>query len=93
MDCWCTPVMTAFATPVLTMFSSMDQDRGDKHNRSDRERRVLQLLVAGCSYKMIAAQMFIALDRVRSPIKKSDEKLHVNSKSEAVANALRFRIV
>jgi len=50
-------------------------------------------LVKGYSYKMIASEMFIAMDTVRSHIKKIYEKLHVNSKSEAVAKAFRYRIV
>jgi DNA-binding NarL/FixJ family response regulator len=87
------PMTASVATQVLKMFSSMNQQHGDKHNLSDRERQVLQLLVDGYSYKMIASEMFIALDTVRSHIKKIYEKLHVNSKSEAVAKAFRDRIV
>jgi DNA-binding CsgD family transcriptional regulator len=42
---------------------------------------------------MIAAEMFIAIDTVRSHIKKIYEKLQVNSKGEAVAKAFRNRIL
>jgi len=42
---------------------------------------------------MIAAEMFIAKETVRCHIKKIYEKLHVNSKSEAIAKAFRDRIV
>ena len=56
---------------------------------SEREKAVLQLLVNGYSYKMISAELFIAIDTVRSHIKKIYEKLHVNSKSEAVAKAFK----
>lgn len=41
---------------------------------------------------MIASEMFIAIDTVRSHIKKICEKLHVNSKSEAVAKAFKDKI-
>jgi DNA-binding NarL/FixJ family response regulator len=75
------------------MFSSMNNERGEDYNLSDREKGVLQLLVEGYSYKMIASEMFIAIDTVRSHIKKIYEKLHVNSKSEAVAKAFKDRIV
>ena len=86
--------MTAsVATQVLKMFSSMNNERGEDYNLSDREKQVLQLLVEGYSYKMIAGEMFIAIDTVRSHIKKIYEKLHVNSKSEAVAKAFKDRIV
>jgi DNA-binding CsgD family transcriptional regulator len=75
------------------MFSQINLPKSEEHNLSDREKQVLQLLVDGYSYKMIAANMFIAIDTVRSHIKKIYEKLHVNSKSEAVARAFRDRIL
>ncbi len=87
------PMTTSIATQVLKMFSSMNNEKGADYNLSDREKQVLQLLVEGYSYKMIAAEMFIAIDTVRSHIKKIYEKLHVNSKSEAVAKAFKDRIV
>jgi len=41
---------------------------------------------------MIANDLFVALDTVRSHIKKIYEKLHVHSKSEAVAKAFKDRL-
>lgn len=87
------PMTASVATQVLKMFSSMNSDKGEDYNLSDREKQVLQLLVDGYSYKMIAAEMFIAIDTVRSHIKKIYEKLHVNSKSEAVAKAFKDKLV
>lgn len=87
------PMTASIATQVLKMFSSMNNEKGEDYNLSDREKQVLQLLVDGFSYKMIAAEMFIAIDTVRSHIKKIYEKLHVNSKSEAVAKAFKDKIV
>jgi len=87
------PMTASVATQVLKMFSSMNSDKGEDYNLSDREKQVLQLLVDGYSYKMIAGEMFIAIDTVRSHIKKIYEKLHVNSKSEAVAKAFKDRLV
>ena len=45
------------------------------------------------SYKMIAESCFISLDTVRSHIKSIYEKLHVHSKGEAVAKAIRSKII
>lgn len=56
---------------------------------TEREQEVLDYLVKGCSYKMIAYSMFISIDTVRSHIKKIYTKLEVNSKSEAVIKVLR----
>jgi DNA-binding NarL/FixJ family response regulator len=88
------PMTASIATQVLKMFSQVNVDKqNEDYNLSDREKQVLQLLVDGYSYKMIASEMFIAIDTVRSHIKKIYEKLHVNSKSEAVAKAFKDRIV
>jgi DNA-binding NarL/FixJ family response regulator len=75
------------------MFSTIHADKGEQYNLSEREKEVLALLVNGYSYKMISAEMYIAIDTVRSHIKKIYEKLHVNSKSEAVAKAFKDKIV
>lgn len=87
------PMTASIATQVLKMFSQINAPQNEDYNLSDREKQVLQLLVDGYSYKMIASEMFISIDTVRSHIKKIYEKLHVNSKSEAVAKAFKDRIV
>jgi len=87
------PMTSSIATQVLKMFSETHTRISEDYDLSSREKEVLQHLVNGYSYKMIAAEMFIAVDTVRSHIKKIYEKLHVNSKSEAVAKAFRDNIV
>lgn len=87
------PMTSSIATQVLKMFSEMPQQTNNEYNLSDREKQVLQLLVNGYSYKMIANDMFIAIDTVRSHIKKIYEKLQVNSKSEAVAKAFKDKLL
>jgi DNA-binding NarL/FixJ family response regulator len=87
------PMSSSIATQVLRMFAEIHLPNNENYNLSDREKTVLQLLVNGYSYKMIAAEMFIAIDTVRSHIKKIYEKLQVNSKSEAVAKSIKNRIV
>jgi DNA-binding NarL/FixJ family response regulator len=86
------PMTSSIATQVLKMFTDVYRQKSDTFNLSDRERDVLKLLVKGYSYKMIADELFIAIDTVRSHIKKIYEKMHVNSKSEAVALAFRNNI-
>lgn len=87
------PMTSSIATQVLKMFSAINYEKGEDYNLSDREKEVLSLLVNGYSYKMVSAEMFIAIDTVRSHIKKIYEKLHVNSKSEAVAKAFKDKII
>jgi DNA-binding NarL/FixJ family response regulator len=87
------PMNASIATQVLKMFAGMQPSVSPDYALSQREKQVLQSLVDGNSYKMVAAEMFISIDTVRSHIRSIYEKLHVNSKSEAVAKALRDRIV
>lgn len=56
---------------------------------TDKEREVLQRLVEGDSYKLIAAHCHISMGTVRTHIVNLYQKLHVNSKSEAVAKAMK----
>lgn len=60
---------------------------------TNREKEVLKLLVEGLSYKLIADKAFISRETVHTHIKNIYEKLHVNSKSEAVAKAIKQRLV
>jgi DNA-binding NarL/FixJ family response regulator len=87
------PMTASIATQVLQMFAQLNGQQNDQYNLSEREKQVLQLLVNGYSYKMIAAEMYIAIDTVRSHIKKIYEKLQVNSKSEAVAKAFKDKLL
>ncbi len=58
-----------------------------------REKEVLSCLVNGLSYKMIASDLNISYETVRSHVKKIYEKLHVASLTEVVAKAINQRIV
>ena len=87
------PITSSIAAQVLKMFSEFSTPTNADYHLSEREQQVLQFLVNGYSYKMIATEMFISIDTVRSHIKKIYEKLHVNSKSEAVAKAFKDRLV
>lgn len=62
-------------------------------NLSPREREILALLAEGQSYKMIAAALFLSQETVHSHLKSIYRKLEVNSKGEAVARAIRQRLV
>ena len=65
----------------------------DAFKLTAQERQILKLLVDGLSYKMIAAKLNVVIDTVRYHIKKIYEKLHVHSAPEAVAKAIRDKLV
>jgi DNA-binding NarL/FixJ family response regulator len=87
----------AFFTPSIAkkVLSNFQQNAGSAEyvQLSEREKEVLKYLVDGMSYKMIATKCNISYDTVHSHIKNIYEKLHVNSKSEAVAKAIKNRLV
>ncbi|MES2796358.1 MAG: response regulator transcription factor [Bacteroidota bacterium] len=87
------PMTSTIARKVLQMLPPQKRVIEPSHNLTDREREILNLLVKGNSYKMIADQCFISMDTVRSHIKKIYEKLHVHSQTEAVAKAIHNQIV
>jgi DNA-binding NarL/FixJ family response regulator len=60
---------------------------------TNRENDILAHICKGMSYKSIADNLFISQETVRSHIKHIYQKLHVHSKSEAVAKAFRERLV
>jgi NarL family two-component system response regulator YdfI len=60
---------------------------------SQRERQVLELMVQGATNKEIAARLHIAERTVKAHITSVFNKLGVNSRTEAVAVAIRNRIL
>jgi DNA-binding NarL/FixJ family response regulator len=88
------PMSPSVATKVLKMVSSQSSSaKVNTFNLSDREKEIVSCLVKGMSYKLIADACFISIDTVRGHIRNIYEKLHVHSKGEAVATAIRSKIV
>jgi RNA polymerase sigma factor (sigma-70 family) len=56
---------------------------------SPREQEVLNLLSQGFMYKEISDKLGISFETVRTYIRRIYEKLHVRTRTEAVAKALR----
>ncbi|MCO5275123.1 MAG: response regulator transcription factor [Flavobacteriales bacterium] len=73
-------VTDPFPQPVATPVTEL----------SPREKEVLNALVEGLSYKMIAHRLSISFETVRTHIKRIYEKLAVHNNTEAVAKALRY---
>ena len=59
---------------------------------TDRQKEILQRLVDGKSCSVIASELFISPETVKTHIKKLYQVLHVNSKSAAIAMYLRGEI-
>jgi DNA-binding NarL/FixJ family response regulator len=87
------PMSPSVATKVLKIITDTSSPKVNSFNLSDREKEILSCLVKGMSYKLIADACFISIDTVRGHIRNIYEKLHVHSKSEAVAKAIKSNIV
>ena len=82
----------SIATRVLHFFRQQHESKPETYGLSEREKEILQYLVNGLSYKMIADKLEISYNTVNSHIKKIYDKLQVHSVSEAVSKAIRSNI-
>lgn len=57
-------------------------------NLTDKEKRVLELIVDGFLYKEIAAQLSVTIDTIKKHASSIYEKLHVRTRSEAIKKYL-----
>lgn len=88
------PLSPAVAGKVYRHFQrQVSPIRHNEYNLSPREAEILQSLVRGNSYKIIASELFISIDTVKKHLKNIYLKLQVSSGTEAVAKALRDKIV
>lgn len=89
--------MLHFFFPTGSVFSDTDKKAPEQSSQADdrwtsltpREQEILEALVDGLSYKMIAAKHHISADTVKNHIQGIYRKLHVNSKGEAISYALK----
>jgi DNA-binding NarL/FixJ family response regulator len=87
------PMTGTIARKVLQMVPRAHDPKEEKTDLTEKEISILQLLVQGFSYKMIAAELKISHDTVRFYIKKIYDKLHVHSATEAVSKAIKDRLI
>lgn len=83
------PMSPSIARKVIQAFQVKPSTVLEDHQLTSREKEILFALVDGLSYKKIAEKYFVSIHTVRSHISSIYEKLHVNSKSQAVAKVLQ----
>lgn len=87
------PMTPKIARQVIEMFKQYAPSESKDFSLTDREKEILSCLVNGMNYAMVGEKLFISLDTVRNHIRHIYEKLHVHSKSQAVAKAIKQKIV
>lgn len=90
------PMSPYVAQKVLSHFrksKNQDKNEDEDFHLSEREKEILTLLVHGNSYKMISTNLAISNETVKKHIQNIYFKLQVNCGTEAVAKALKYKIV
>jgi DNA-binding NarL/FixJ family response regulator len=88
------PMTASVAAKVIQMFRLQSPViKKEFVDLSEREKEILALLVKGKSYKTVASECFISIDTVGTHVRHIYEKLHVHSKTEAVAKAIYQKLV
>src|SRR5579883_669599 len=85
------PMSGEIARKVLKYFQQ--QKMANSSHLSVREIEVLEALMEGLSYKAIAEKLFVSVHTVRFHLHNIYEKLHVTSRSEAIAKAMKDNIL
>lgn len=87
------PMSPEVARRVISLFTRVRPPQKSDYDLTPHEVRLLQLLAEGHNYKTAATELNVSSNTVAFHMKHIYEKLHVHSKSEAVAKALRSGIV
>ena len=86
------PMSPGIASRVLKAFRQTKQAKSEYHI-TEREQQVLELLARGFSYRMIGIEFSISPETVKRHLKNIYQKLHVQCGPEAVAKAIREKII
>ena len=87
------PISPEIARRVVGLFREVRPPDRTDYQLTPHEERLLKLLVEGHNYTTAAAKLKVSLNTIKTHMRHVYEKLQVHSKSEAVAKALRNRIV
>ena len=82
------PMSPEVARRVISLFREIKPPQSD-YELTPHEVRLLRMLVEGHSYKTAAAELNVSVNTIKFHLRHIYDKLHVHTKSEAVAKALR----
>lgn len=87
------PMSPDVARRVVSLFREIRPPERTDYHLTPHELRLLKLLVEGHNYKTAATELGVTFNTICFHIKGIYDKLQVHSKSEAVAKALRNRLI
>jgi DNA-binding NarL/FixJ family response regulator len=90
------PMTPYIANRVLKLFQRIappSNQHSDTMKLTNREKEILSLMTEGNNMHIIAGKLFLSYETIRTHVKRIYKKLHVASASEAVAKAIRERLI
>jgi DNA-binding NarL/FixJ family response regulator len=87
------PMSPEVARRVIALFREVHPPERADYHLTPHETRLLKLFVEGHNYKTAAAELRVSVNTVNFHVRSIYDKLQVHSRSEAVAKALRNRLV
>ena len=87
------PMSPEVARRVVLLFRKFSPPEQADYDLTPHESRLLRLLAEGHSYRGAAAKLGLSVNTIAFHMKRIYEKLHVHSKSQAVAKAFRQGLV
>lgn len=87
------PMSPEIASRVITLFREIRPPERADYELTPHETRLLKLLVEGHNYTTAARELNVSYNTIKFHMRHIYEKLQVHSKSEAVAKAMRERLI
>ncbi|MFQ3607086.1 MAG: ATP-binding protein [Chloroherpetonaceae bacterium] len=87
------PISASIAKRIIRLYQQYAPPENSGVELTKREKEILALLVEGLSFAQISDKLFISFNTVVNHMRKVYEKMHVHSKSEVVAKAIREGLV
>lgn len=87
------PMTPEVAHQVIRLFRDIRPRESPDQQLTPHEIRLLEMLAAGHNYETAAAELNVTTHTISFHLQRIYEKLHVHSKTEAVAKALRNRLI
>ena len=87
------PMTPEVAHQVIRLFREIRPREKPDEGLSPHEVRLLEMLAEGHNYETAAAELNVTTHTISFHLQRIYEKLHVHSKTEAVAKALRNRLI
>lgn len=82
------PMTSEIARKVVDAFQSQGESTSPAESLSKREKEILEMLCAGFANKEIADKLSLSIETVRGHLKHIYDKLHVQSRTQAVVKFL-----